>query len=270
MSVNVEEKYVDCNGLRMFYREMGSGPPLILFHGGGITGHLNWSHHYGPLAKHFHIYSPDNRGHGNTNNPQGEFTTYRMHAEDMIAFVDAVGLRDKKPAVMGHSSGALIALHMSAYWPELFSRQVLIAIHPYIGESESFKRGMEQYYGTDDFRNPPRKWAYIIRHPLDAYALWQAHKTTNWYTLLKQAWPMWVKPLSLEDDDYLKVACPSQVIMGSRDDFGNLDEAKDLSDRLADSQFVPLNGQDHLFVVDNPELLRKHALPFLRTGSKQQ
>ncbi len=263
--VAIKEKYINANGMRFFYREMGSpdAPILVLFHGGGLTGTLNWSKHYQPLSQHFHIISPDHRGHGGTNNPDGKFISYGQLAWDMIGFLEALGLDKQKPIIMGHSSGALIALHMSVYSPQLFARQVLIGIHPFLGVSDSYKRGIEKYYATPDYRHPPTKWAYIVKYPFDALSLWWAHKRTNWYALICQAWPMWIKPLELEKSDYKKIACPTLVITGTEDDFGTREESEELANRIKGAQFIALEGENHMFVVNKPELLRENVLSFL-------
>ncbi|MBL4785008.1 MAG: alpha/beta hydrolase [Cohaesibacteraceae bacterium] len=263
----VKRKYIESNGVRFSYLETGpvEAPLLILFHGGALTGHLNWSKHYEPLAtQHFHIISPDHRGHGRTNNPDSKFTSYGQLAWDMIGFLEALGLDKQKPSVVGHSSGALIALHMSVYSPKLFARQILIGIHPFIGVSDSFKRGIERYYGTPNYRHPPTKGAYSIKFPLHAMSLWWAHKQTNWYQLMCQAWPMWIRPLELDKSDYKKIACPTLVISGTRDEFGTRQESAELANRIDGAQVIALEGENHMFPVYKPELLRENILPFLK------
>jgi len=264
--VNIAKKYVDCGDLRVFYREMGSGPTLILFHGGWATGHINWSTNYRELAKHFRIISPDHRGHGNTNNPGGKFTSFGHMAWDMIGFIKALDLK-QKPLVMGHSSGAMISLHISVFQPDLIERQVLISIHPYVGLSDKYNRGQEAFFGTDDYRRPPKKWRYILSHPVYSLALWWAHRKTPWYQLLQAAWPMWIKPPTLEREDYNKITTPTLLVIGDRDEFGTVEEAKELANRIKNCQFETVYGAKHMFVVDAPDELQKRAVPFLLTQS---
>jgi len=261
--LHIEEKYIDCNGMRIFYREMGCGPTLILFHGGWATGKINWSSNYKELAKHFRIISPDHRGHGNTNNPGGRFSSFAHLAWDMIGFIEALDLK-QKPLVMGHSSGAMISLHISVFQPELIKRQVLIAIHPHIGVSDKFRRGQEEFFGTDDYRYPPKKWRYIVSHPIYSLALWWAHRQTPWYRLLHAAWPMWIKPPTLERQDYDKIVAPTMVIIGTEDEFGTVGEARELADWIRGSQFETVCGAKHMFVVDTPQKLQELAIPFLK------
>ena len=48
----------------LFYREFGEGRPLIILH--GLMGSSdNWVTHGKELAKHFHVFIPDQRNHAN-------------------------------------------------------------------------------------------------------------------------------------------------------------------------------------------------------------
>ena len=65
----------------MFYIEYGEGYPLILLHGALGTANVRWKKPIKLLSQHFRIIAPDNRGHGRTNNPTGEFS-YKLMCED--------------------------------------------------------------------------------------------------------------------------------------------------------------------------------------------
>jgi len=261
--MKVEEKYISGNGLNVFYRTLGSGPPLILLHGGWATGKLNWAQHYSELAKHFTVISPDYRGHGRTNNPEASFGTCSRLAWDMIEFIEALKL-GQMPLIMGHSFGALIGLHMSIFAPELIARQVLIGIHPFVGKSERFKQGIQEFFVTPDFTHPPSTWNYIRHHPLYSLALWLNHEQTPWLRLFHETWPMWVKPLELDQSDYDKIRCPTLVLNAADEKFGTIEEARELSRRIKGSEFVVLEGEDHMFVRNNPRILQSSTIPFLR------
>ena len=97
--------YVRANGLEIYYEEHGRGEePLILVHGGLITGMTNWGPSIPDFEEHFRIIVPDSRGHGRTENPTGEEFSYRLMAEDVAAFARALGL--DAPLICGYSDGA--------------------------------------------------------------------------------------------------------------------------------------------------------------------
>ncbi len=80
-------------------------PVLLLLHGLGATGTLNWGRCYRPLSRHFRVLSLDHRGHG-----RGLRTRrFRLAqcADDAIAVTERLGI-DRVIAV-GYSMGGPIA-----------------------------------------------------------------------------------------------------------------------------------------------------------------
>jgi pimeloyl-ACP methyl ester carboxylesterase len=67
--------YAEANGLRFYYEDLGSGPPLVLLN--GLTGTLDetalggWATLRPYLAERYHIVHVETRSHGRTNNPGG-------------------------------------------------------------------------------------------------------------------------------------------------------------------------------------------------------
>jgi pimeloyl-ACP methyl ester carboxylesterase len=57
--------YVDLDGVRTWYDELGTGDALVLLHGGIVDSRF-YARNSDALAEHFHVYSPDRRGHGRT------------------------------------------------------------------------------------------------------------------------------------------------------------------------------------------------------------
>ena len=108
-------RYVSANGLQIYYEEYGQGEPLVLVHGGTETSQI-WQAQIPTFAKHFRVLTPDCRGHGRTVNPSGTLS-YRLMADDLAAFVHAVGLQ--KPLIYGYSDGGQIALEVGMRYPDL-------------------------------------------------------------------------------------------------------------------------------------------------------
>ncbi|MHA2031567.1 MAG: alpha/beta fold hydrolase, partial [Candidatus Kariarchaeaceae archaeon] len=82
-------KFIDVNGLNMFYIDYGEGSPLILLHGALGTANVRWKKPIKLLSQHFRIIAPDSRGHGRTNNPTGKLS-YKLMCEDIVALVHAL------------------------------------------------------------------------------------------------------------------------------------------------------------------------------------
>ncbi len=96
---------IKVNGIEMYYEKCGEGRPLILVHGNGVD-HNEFKDSIWLLRKHFTVYNVDSRGHGLST--KVDELHYRDMADDMVAFMDQLDLRDV--VYFGHSDGAIIGL----------------------------------------------------------------------------------------------------------------------------------------------------------------
>jgi pimeloyl-ACP methyl ester carboxylesterase len=103
----------DINGLQLFYRDHGSGTPLLLLHGFMGTGD-DWEHVFAAPLDGYRILTPDLRGHGRSTNPSGVFR-FADVARDILALLDRLGINRVK--AIGMSAGANTLLHMATQQP---------------------------------------------------------------------------------------------------------------------------------------------------------
>ena len=101
------------NGLQLFYRDSGSGDPLLLLHGFTGSGD-DWKHVFAEPLAGYRIIAPDLRGHGRSTNPDRVFK-FADVASDVFALLDRLGL-DRVKAI-GMSAGANTLLHMATAQP---------------------------------------------------------------------------------------------------------------------------------------------------------
>jgi pimeloyl-ACP methyl ester carboxylesterase len=118
-------------GMSLYYKTCGQGPPLLLLHRFFATGTLSWGRFIPTLAAHYRLIVPDLRGHGRSTNPSGEFT-HRQSASDMFALLDSLGLQQAK--AMGISSGGMTLLHMATQQASRIEAMVLIGTTTYFPE----------------------------------------------------------------------------------------------------------------------------------------
>src|ERR671915_1742469 len=81
-------QYIELNGVRTWYEEYGQGKPLALLHPGGADARA-WAPTLRAVAEHFHVFTPERRGHGRTADVDGPIT-YDLMAQDTIAFLERV------------------------------------------------------------------------------------------------------------------------------------------------------------------------------------
>ena len=103
----------DVNGLQLFYRDHGSGMPLLLLHGFMGTGD-DWRHVFAAPLDGYRVIAPDLRGHGRSTNPSGMFR-FADVARDILALLDHLGLN--RVRAIGMSAGANTLLHMATQQP---------------------------------------------------------------------------------------------------------------------------------------------------------
>jgi pimeloyl-ACP methyl ester carboxylesterase len=65
--------YVDLDGVRSWYDELGEGEPAVLLHPGGADARA-WAPNLDALADRFHVFTPERRGHGRTPDVDGAIT----------------------------------------------------------------------------------------------------------------------------------------------------------------------------------------------------
>lgn len=84
-----------------------SGPPHTLIHGYSDSW-FSYSLILPLIDKKYHVYVPDQRGHGDSDRPVSGYT-FPDFAADVLAFMDAKGLR--QATIVEHSMGRLHSYH---------------------------------------------------------------------------------------------------------------------------------------------------------------
>jgi pimeloyl-ACP methyl ester carboxylesterase len=107
------------DGTIIGYRKVGTGPGLILVHG-GMMASQNFSQLAGALADSFTVYIPDRRGRG-LSGPHGDSYCLARECEDMQALVRKTGAQ----YIFGLSSGAIIALETALAMPQAIRKVAL-------------------------------------------------------------------------------------------------------------------------------------------------
>jgi pimeloyl-ACP methyl ester carboxylesterase len=99
--------YVQSNGAQIWYSVFGTGPTLVLLHGGfGNSG--NWGYQAPVLVEHgYRVIVVDSRGHGRSTRTQEPYS-YELMSFDVLAVMDL--LQVDRAVLVGWSDGACVAL----------------------------------------------------------------------------------------------------------------------------------------------------------------
>jgi pimeloyl-ACP methyl ester carboxylesterase len=118
------------------YAKYGSGPPLVLLHGGFSNHASNWMFVKSLFEQQFTVYAIARRARGETHATENH--SLEDESIDVVALIHAIG----EPAfLLGHSYGAHIALAAAVKVPDRIRKLVLYeAPWPHIIRKEALER----------------------------------------------------------------------------------------------------------------------------------
>ena len=118
---------IEVGGLRIAYRRAGTGPPLVLLHG-GPSDSREWRRQLDGLTDEFTVVAWDMPGCGGSSDPPEHYRT-RDYADCLAGFIDALGLQ--QPHIVGQSFGSGLALELYRWHPTI--PRTLILASAYAG-----------------------------------------------------------------------------------------------------------------------------------------
>lgn len=115
---------VEVNGMQVYYEVSGSGDPLVVLHG-AYMNIPSMGAIIPKLAETRKVYALEFQGHGRTTDIDRPIT-YPALADDVAAFMDAVGL--PKADVFGYSMGAAAGLQLAIRHPDRVNKLVAASV----------------------------------------------------------------------------------------------------------------------------------------------
>ncbi len=252
---------VTVNGMEMYYEVSGEGEPLIVLHGaymnipamGGIISKLAETHK---------VYALEFQGHGRTTDIDRPIT-YPNLAEDVAAFMDAVGL--EKANVFGYSMGAAAALQLAIRHPEKVDRLVAAGGAAYDVE------GFQPVYKD---MIPQMTVEMMVNSPFAEEYRALAADPEGFQALVEKLIALEHEPLSWEAE-VKTIEAPVLIISGDAD-VATLEHTValfrllgggvmgDMGEPLPESRLAVLPGSSHTAVINQVELLHGFIEPFLK------
>src|SRR5688572_13447478 len=116
----VTSNRVRVNGMQMYYEVSGTGDPIVVLHG-AYMNIPSMGAIIPKLAQTHRVYALELQGHGRTNDINRPIT-YPAMADDVAAFMDAVGLQ--RADVFGYSMGAVTGLQLAIRHPAKVNKLV--------------------------------------------------------------------------------------------------------------------------------------------------
>ena len=124
----MNETTVELNGVHLYTRRVGDGPPVVVLHGGPGAHHDYLLPQYDRLARGRSLLFYDQRGGGRSPVPRETPVGWREHVTDIEALRGHWGL--DALTLLGYSWGGLLALLYALEHPGRVARLALVAAAP--------------------------------------------------------------------------------------------------------------------------------------------
>ena len=159
--------------VKIHYRDVGSGPPVIFLHGGWGSGVYPIDRQIEAFKNRVRFIIPDRSGHGKSSRFSGSMPAdfHQRAAEETLLLLNAIGI--ERAILWGHSDGAVIAAKIGLSAPRKCAHLILEAFHfaPEKPNSRSFfqqfathpgevKEKMQKLLASD---HGERHWRNVVR-----------------------------------------------------------------------------------------------------------
>lgn len=233
---------VTVGDLEIFYHEAGAGDPLVLLHGGMVTGEMMFGRRMEELAADYHVIAPDSRAHGRTSSPDGTLSYWQM-ADDVAGFIDVLGI--ECPHLAGYSDGGQIALEFGLRHPG--KAKTLVLGGTISGPTPAYLEALHGWGFTEpgkvDYAQLEKTFGEFFTTVKTAHG--QAHGPNYWRTFLPQISQLWLTMPSYSDGQLKGITDPTLVIMGDRDGEDGLEHAERLYRGLANAELAIVPNSPH-------------------------
>jgi pimeloyl-ACP methyl ester carboxylesterase len=279
MNTIVEQgRHVHANGIDIYYREQGEGPPLLLLHGGLVSSSPRWAgvpvsyaSYLDALAARFRVITPDTRGCARTAHTGSGSVSFALLADDAAALIEALEL--ERPLIAGFSEGAITATILAIRAPHSVSAIVNHAGHDFFNPQAPSYQIMRQLFGgsADATRTDPESVERFFSQSEQMRGMFglmkqdqdEAQGTGYWRTYLELVFDRTTRWPGYAFADLGKIEAPTLILCGDRDDFCSVEDAVSAYRALRSGELAVLPDTGHVItaaaVEAMAEFLELHA-----------
>ncbi len=253
-------KYVDVNGMKMYYEVSGEGDPLIVLPG-AYMDIMTMGKIIPMLAENHKVYALEFQGHGHTEDIDRPIT-YQNLSDDVAEFMDAVGI--EKADVFGYSMGGQVGLKLAINHPQKLNKLITASV---AYDLEGWQPVYREFI-------PQMTVEMFLSMPFFAETYKQSVNPVGYVAFLKKMIALESEPMKWEED-VKKLKIPVLIIAGDAD-VATLEHIVamfkllgggvmgDMGNPLPESRLAILPATSHTAVITQVDLLIAFIEPFLK------
>lgn len=271
----------------IFVASAGSGPDVVMLHGGGpgASGVANWSRNIDALAEHFTVHVPDMPGYGRSTKHIERDDPFGDLAASMRGLLDELDIESAH--FVGNSYGGAAALRLALDRPERVEKMVLNgpggigttkapptkglnALLNYYGGSGPSREKMADFIRTylvaDPDSVPEEAIEGRYQDSLDPEVIENPPlRRPSGKNALRTLWRMDIT----RDPRLKKCDIPTLVMWGTEDKINRPSGAPALAHTMPRADAYLASGIGHWVQWEAPELFNRMAIDFLTTEARR-
>lgn len=225
--------FAEVNGIEMYYRVVGKGPPILLIHGGLSNQHV-WDAQLPYLARHHSVIVADSRGQGRSTRTD-EPITYGLMADDYVALLDHLHI--DKVDLVGWSDGGIIGLDIAMRYPErlksLFAQAANVTPEGSTGFAAARAEG----------RPLPE-----LRH---------------YESIDKEIHALWANEPNYTAEELSQIRVRTAIVIGDRDTAITREHTEYIARQIPGAELIILPDSGHGVPAEKPHLYARYVLRFI-------
>lgn len=143
----MKRAYSDIPEGQIHYQTAGEGDPLLLLHKTSMSS-MEYSKVMPILARTYRVVAMDTLGYGESDKPPFDFNI-EDYARSVVKFLGALGIR--KTSIVGHHTGASIAVELAVAYPDLVDKLILVGC-PYYEPQVREARLKDPAFGFEEIK----------------------------------------------------------------------------------------------------------------------
>lgn len=231
-------KYVDANGIKIYYEEYGQGQPLLLLHGNSESIQ-SFRQQIPEFSKHYRVIAVDTRGQGKSSE-NGITYSYDLFADDMNALLNILNIDSAN--ILGWSDGGNTGLIMAMKYPKKVKRLITMGANVFIDNSVVDKWVFKELH--KQLKEMKNDTAYADRNRVRLINLLLTEPKHNY--------------------EELKIISSPVLVLAGEKDVIKENHTRSIAQNIRNSKLIIAPKETHYYPAENSKAFNETVIEFLR------